>query len=148
MQAFDNRQLEDRIENTSLLSLYTCPAQQLSLFSFYISPMVFLNLVPRGLVSLYFQDLWSAHFCAVSSQTIWRWNATASAHPLKSPLHPPCMEISTLFVNFMGIYGDKFSFTWGHLKSFNSFISLFDVGKDHLRSDEATRTEMWARFAT
>ena len=38
VQAFDNRQLEDRIENTSLLSLYTCPAQQLSLFSFYIFP--------------------------------------------------------------------------------------------------------------
>ena len=38
VQAFDNRQLEDRIENTSLLSLYTFPAQQLSLFSFYIFP--------------------------------------------------------------------------------------------------------------
>ena len=80
--------------------------------------MVFLNLVPRGLMSLYFQDL--PIFCAVSSQTIGRWNAIACAHPLKSPLHPPCMEISTLVVNFMGIYVDKFSFTW-HLKSFNSF---------------------------
>ena len=145
MQAFDNRQLEDRIENTSLLSLYTCLAQQYSLFPFYFPPWCF-----------------------------WIWSLVASCHctfkicpffvqyllkPFddETPLLVPILS-SHHYIRPAWKYPLSLWILWGFMwtssvlhdiwKVLIVFISLFDLGKDHLRSDEATRTEMWSRFAT